>query len=73
MNKTLIFLSISCSLMIFNIIAICTDPILTGTFDWKAQNCQHYADYRKYIDDEKIISDKKVRDEYIIFLKESQN
>ena len=72
MNKTLIFLCISCTLIVFSIITICTGPILTGSLsasNWRNQNCQHYADHRKYIDDERIIPDKIVRDEYKKYLK----
>ena len=76
MNKTLIFLCISCTLIVFSIITICTGPILTGSLsasNWRNQNCQHYADHRKHIDDEKIIPDKTVRDEYKKYLKKGQH
>ena len=76
MNKTLIFLCISCTLIVFSIITICTGPILTGSLsasNWRNQNCQHYADHRKYIDDERIIPDKTVRDEYKKYLKKGQH
>ena len=55
MNKTLIFLCISCTLIVFSIICICTGPILTGNFDWKDENCQLYADHHKYIDSQTYI------------------
>ena len=66
MNKTLIFFCISCCLIIFSIIVVCTGPVITGIVDgsWKNQNCQRYSDYYKYIDDEKIISDNNIRDEH---------
>jgi len=75
MNKTLIFFCISCCLLIFSIIVVCTGPIITGIVggSWKNQNCQRYSDHRKHIDDEKIISDKNIRDEFKKYLKQGQH
>jgi len=75
MNKTLIFFCISCCLLIFSIIVVCTGPIITGAVggSWKNQNCQRYSDHRKHIDDEKIISDKNIRDEFKKYLKQGQH
>ena len=75
MNKTLIFFCISCCLLIFSIIVVCTGPIITGVIDgsWNNQNCQRYSDHRKHIDDEKIISDKNIRDEFKKYLKQGQH
>ena len=75
MNKTLIFFCISCCLLIFSIIVVCTGPIITGVISgsWNNQNCQVYSDHRKYIDDEKIVSDKKTRDDFKKYLKKGQH
>ena len=72
MNKTLIFLCISCALIIFSIITICTGPILTGNFDWKNNNCQHYADHHKYIDS-KTYATGILKDDYLKYLKKGQH
>ena len=73
MNKTLIFLCISCALIIFSIITICTGPILTGNFDWeKNKNCQHYADHHKFIDS-KTYGTGILKDDYLKYLKKGQH
>jgi len=73
MNKTLIFLCISCALIIFSIITICTGPILTGNFDWeKNKNCQHYADHHKFIDS-KTYGAGILKDDYLKYLKKGQH
>ena len=72
MNKTLIFLCISCTLIVFSIICICTGPILTGNFDWKDENCQHYADHHKYIESQTYGSGI-LKDDYLKFVKKGQH
>jgi hypothetical protein len=75
MNKTLIFFCISCCLLIFSIIVVNTGPIITGVVggSWNYQNCKRYSDHRKHIDDERIISDKNIRDEFKKYLKQGQH
>ena len=76
MNK-IIFLCISCALLIFSIIVICTGPIISGTLSgsgsWNDQNCQIYSDLRKYYDDESKISDKDIREENLKYFKKGRN
>ena len=75
MNK-IIFLCISCALLIFSIIVICTGPIISGTLSdsssWNDQNCQIYSDSHKYYDDERI-SDKDIREAFLKHLKKGRN
>ena len=73
MNKTLIFFCISCCLLIFSIIVICTGPIITGVVgdSWNNQNCQRYSDHHKYVDDKNLGGDLK--DEFLKHLKKGQH
>jgi hypothetical protein len=75
MNKTLIFFCISCALLLFSIITICTGPIITGNLDasdWKEQNCKVYADHYKFIDS-KTYAAGILKDDYLKFLKKGQH
>ena len=74
MNKTLIFFCISCCLLIFSIIVICTGPVITGVVSssWKNQNCRHYSDQRKYVDDKNLVTGD-LKDEYLKHLKKGQH
>ena len=76
MNK-IIFLCISCALLIFSIIVICTGPIISGTLSdsssWNDQNCQIYSDSHKYYDDDERISDKDIREAFLKHLKKGRN
>lgn len=72
MNKTLIFFCISCALIAFTIVTICTGPIISGNFDWKNGNCQHYADHHKYIDS-KTFPSNVLKDDYLKYLKKGQH
>ena len=59
MNKGLIFLCLSCSILFLTIVTICNAPIITHTIDaddWGVQNCQYYADNRKSIEDDKDLT-----------------
>ena len=73
MNKTLIFFCISCCLLIFSIIVICTGPVITGVVEgsWRNQNCQRYSDHHKYVDDKNLGGDLK--DEFLKHLKKGQH
>jgi len=73
MNKTLIFFCISCCLLVFSIIVICTGPVITGIVDdsWRTLNCQHYHDQHKYIDKNQAAGDFK--DALLKHLKEGQH
>ena len=74
MNKTLIFFCISCCLLIFSIIVICTGPVITSVVDgsWKNRNCRHYSDQRKYVDDKNLVTGD-LKDEYLKHLKKGQH
>ena len=74
MNKTLIFFCISCCLLIFSIIVICTGPVITNVVDgsWKNRNCRHYSDQRKYVDDKNLVTGD-LKDEYLKHLKKGQH
>ena len=74
MKKTLIFFCISCCLLIFSIIVICTGPVITGVVSstWKDQNCQRYSDQRKYADDKNPVTGN-LKDEYLKHLKKGQH
>jgi hypothetical protein len=74
MNKTLIFFCISCCLLIFSIIVICTGPIITGVVgdSWNNQNCQRYSDHHKYVDDKNIVTGD-LKDEFLKHLKKGQH
>ena len=74
MNKTLIFFCISCCLLIFSIIVVCTGPVITGVVDgsWRNQNCRHYSDQRKYVDDKNLVTGD-LKDEYFKHLKKGQH
>ncbi len=69
MNKTLIFLCISCVLIVFCIITLCCGPMINYDLDWDNQNCKIYADTHEYID--KTYSTGK--DDYLKFLKKGQH
>ena len=73
MNKTLIFFCISCCLLIFSIIVVCTGPVITGVVEgsWRNQNCQRYSDHHKYVDDKNLGGDLK--DEFLKHLKKGQH
>lgn len=76
MNKTLIFLCISCTIIVFSIIAICTAPIITGAVDsssWKDQNCQHFADQRKDREKNYPYAANQLKDDHLNYLKEGQH
>ena len=74
MNKTLIFFCISCCLLIFSIIVVCTGPVITGVVEgsWRNQNCRHYSDQRKYVDDKNLVTGD-LKDEYFKHLKKGQH
>ena len=74
MNKTLIFFCISCCLLIFSIIVVCTGPVITGIVDdsWKNQNCQRYSDHRKNVDDKNTITGD-IKEEFKKYLKKGQH
>jgi len=77
MNKTLIFFCISCCLLVFSIIVVCTGPIITdilGTAStWRSQNCQRYSDRRKYVEDKKLITNDDVKDDFNKYMKKGQH
>ena len=76
MNKTLIFFCISCCLVIFSIIVICTGPIITGAIPnsggWKNQNCQRFSDRHKYVDEKNSVTGD-LKDKFLKYLKEGQH
>ena len=75
MNKTLIFFCISCCLLVFSIIVICTGPIITGIVDdsWRTLNCRHYSDRRKYEEDQKSITNDDAKDNFNKYMKKGQH
>ena len=68
MNKGLIFLSLSCGILLLTIVTICNAPIITHTIkdadEWGVQNCQYYADNHKDIEDDKDL-DKDEKDKQL--------
>ncbi len=54
MNKGLIFLCLSCGLLVLTIITICVAPIITRELgsDWGQLNCQYFADAHKDTEDD---------------------
>ena len=75
MNKTLIFLCISCCLVIFSIIVICTGPIISGGIGsggWRNQNCQRFSDRHKDVDEKNRVTGD-LKDELLKYLKEGQH
>ena len=77
MNKTLIFFCISCCLVIFSIIVICTGPIISNILvevaGWKLlNNCKSYSDSRKYFDEKNLVTDD-LKKELLKYLKEGQH
>jgi hypothetical protein len=54
MNKGLIFLCLSCGLLVLTIITICVAPIITGNLGsgWGQLNCQYFADAHKNTEDD---------------------
>jgi hypothetical protein len=75
MNKTLIFFCISCCLVIFSIIVICTGPIITkdlGSTNWRNQNCQRFSDRHKDVDEKNRVTGD-LKDELLKYLKEGQH
>jgi len=75
MNKTLIFFCISCFLLVFSIIVICTGPVITGIVDdsWRTLNCQQYSDRRKYVEDKKSITNDDAKDNFNKYMKKGQH
>ena len=75
MNKTLIFFCISCCLLVFSIIVICTGPVITGIVDdsWRTLNCRHYSDRRKYEKDKKSITNDDAKDNFNKYMKKGQH
>ena len=74
MNKTLIFLCISCCIVIFTIIVICTGPVLSGILTVSgSENCKIYADLYDYSDDKNHISDDDKRKKYLDYFKKGKN
>jgi len=77
MNKTLIFFCISCCLLVFSIIVICTGPIINDILGsastWRTLNCQRYSDRRKYVEDKKLITDDDVKDDFNKYMKKGQH
>ena len=62
MNKGLIFLGLSCGLLVLTIITICVAPIITGVLgeNWGVYNCQEFADSHKNTEDNKdLTNDEK--------------
>lgn len=68
MNKGLIFLGLSCGILLLTIVTICNAPIITHTIgdadEWGVQNCQYYADKHKDIEDDKDL-DKDEKDKQL--------
>ena len=68
MNKGLIFLGLSCGILLLTIVTICNAPIITHTIkdadEWGVQNCQYYADNHKDIEDDKDL-DKDEKDKQL--------
>lgn len=68
MNKGLIFLGLSCGILLLTIVTICNAPIITHTIkdadEWGVQNCQYYADNHKDIEDNKNL-DKDEKDKQL--------
>jgi len=77
MNKTLIFFCISCCLLVFSIIVVCTGPIITDILGsastWRSQNCQQYSDNRKYVEDKKFITNDDQKDDFNKYMKKGQH
>ena len=73
MNKTLIFLCISCGIVVFTIIVINTGPVLNRTIGESNENCKKYADLQKYNDDEKIQPIKETREKTVKSFKKAKN
>lgn len=71
MEKSLIFLCISCTHLIFSIIVICTVPIINGDINngsnWGELNCQYYRDSIKYYREKQFL-DKIIKEEYLELL-----
>ena len=73
MNKTLIFLCISCGIVIFTVIVINTGPVLRLGKGSAYENCKILADLQEYNDDEKIIQDKDAREKKVKSFKKAKN
>jgi len=77
MNKTLIFFCISCCLLVFSIIVICTGPIINDILGsastWRTLNCQRYSDRRKFEEDQKSITNDNVKDNFNKYMKKGQH
>ena len=74
MNKTLIFLCISCCIVIFTIIVICTGPVLSGILTVSgSENCKIYADLYDYSDDKDHVPDDDKRKKYLDYFKKGKN
>ena len=73
MNKTLIFLCISCGIVIFTVIVINTGPVLKLNIGESDKNCKILADLQEYNDDEKIIQDKDEREKKVKSFKKAKN
>jgi len=77
MNKTLIFFCISCCLLVFSIIVVCTGPIITDILGsasiWRSQNCKQYSDQRKYVEDKKLITNDDEKDNFNKYMKKGQH
>ena len=77
MNKTLIFFCISCCLLVFSIIVICTGPIINDILGsantWRTLNCQQYSDRRKYVEDKKSITNDDAKDNFNKYMKKGQH
>ena len=73
MNKTLIFLCISCGIVIFTVIVINTGPVLRLGKGNAYENCKILADLQEYNDDEKINQNKNVRERIVKSFKKAKN
>ena len=69
MNKGLIFLCLSCGLLVLTIVTICVAPIITGVlgYNWGVGNCQEYADGHKKAEDDKDLT-KDDKDKVLKYL-----
>ena len=73
MNKTLIFLCISCGIVIFTVIVINTGPVIKLNIGESDENCKIYADLQEYNDDEKINQNKDEREKTVKSFKKAKN
>ena len=74
MDKNLIFLFISCCIVIFSIIVFYTDPIMSSLrCGLKYKNCEIYSDFKSYLNHLKVIGAQKINEDYVKFYEKGRN